>query len=179
MIPNKNMTDSSKTARLTAQKKAILGCVRNYWPTHPTSQMVFEKVKKKMPSISLGTVYRNLNTLRETGYVEEIVVHNESSRYDSRVDAHLHFMCDDCNELFDIDNPNLLKSHTRRLKDQGFIVQRSSIMFHGLCQKCRKKSDSVDQAGCVAHGKIKPQVKQNNSSCEICGFQEECSYHTI
>ncbi|MFH1535323.1 MAG: transcriptional repressor [Patescibacteria group bacterium] len=173
------MANPSKTTRLTAQKKAILGCVRDFWPTHPTSQMVFKEVKKNVPSVSLATVYRNLNSLREAGFVEEIVIHNEPSRYDSHVDAHLHFKCDSCGELYDIKNPNLLKSHTRRLKNEGFIVQRSSIMFHGLCQKCYKKSDSVEHAECAAHGKIDPHVKDNHTSCKVCGFQEECSYHTI
>ncbi|MFA6272205.1 MAG: transcriptional repressor [Patescibacteria group bacterium] len=171
------MDKNSKITRLTAQKKAILGCVRDFWPIHPSSQMVYQRVKKSVPSISLGTVYRNLNSLREGGYIEEIVIHNEPSRYDSHVDAHLHFKCDECGELYDIDNPSLLKSHTKRLKDQGFVVQRSSIMFQGLCQKCYKKSDQISQSECVAHGKIEPHVHKNNSSCKICGFQEECSYH--
>ncbi|MFA6391549.1 MAG: transcriptional repressor [Patescibacteria group bacterium] len=171
------MVNSSKITRLTAQKKAILGSIRDFWPIHPSSQMVYQRVKKTVPSISLGTVYRNLNSLREGGYIEEIVIHNEPSRYDSHVDAHLHFKCDDCGELYDIDNPSLLKSHTKRLKDQGFIVQRSSIMFQGLCQKCYKKADQISQSECVAHGKIEPHVHKNNSSCKICGFQEECSYH--
>jgi Fur family transcriptional regulator, peroxide stress response regulator len=179
MIPNKNMSNSSKTTRLTAQKKAILRCVRDLSPAHPTPQMVFQKVKKKVPNISLGTVYRNLNALRETGYIEEIVIHNEPSRFDSRVDTHLHFKCDKCSELYDIEDPSLLKNYARRMKDQGFLVQRSNIMLHGQCQKCCKNEDSLGQAECVALGKIEPQVKQNNSSCKICGFQEECSYHTI
>lgn len=172
------MNKYHKSTRLTAQKKTILACLRHFEPIHPTSQMVFQRVKKEIPNISLATVYRNLNSLRKGGFVEEIVVHDEPSRYDGRVDAHLHFRCECCKEIVDVEDPNLFRSTSRLLKEKGFLVQRSTLVYSGLCRKCQnhKKDDSLF---CSALGKIKSSLPKKGSSCQICGFQEECSYHTI
>lgn len=179
MIPNKKIVDKyRKATRLTAQKKTILACLRHFEPIHPTSQMVFQVVKKEIPTISLGTVYRNLNSLKEAGFIEEITIPDEPSRFDGRVDAHFHFRCKCCKELFDIENPKLFRSVKRFLKESGFLVQRSSLMYSGLCKKCQghKKNDTLI---CSAHGKIKSKIHQRDSFCKICDFQEECMYHTI
>lgn len=178
MIPNKQKVHKErKPTRLTAQKKTVLACLRRFEPVHPTSQMVFQAVKKEIPSISLGTVYRNLNSLRETGFIEEISIHDEPSRFDGRVDAHLHFLCECCKELIDVEIPKLVRSAGRALKEKGYLVQRSNIMYQGLCQKCRNHYKN-NALVCSALGKVKSNLPKKSSSCQICGFQEECLYHT-
>lgn len=174
------MVNNLKTTRLTSQKKTILAILRHFKPIHPTSYMVYQRVRKKLPHISLGTVYRNLNYLKEAGFAEEIPFGEEPSRYDGRVDAHLHFRCESCKDLFDINDPKYLEATKRHLERKGFQVQRFNIIYSGLCKKCRSTKE-IKKTSCIvcsAYGKVKT-VLSKNDKCQICHFQGECSYHTI
>ncbi|PIY95745.1 MAG: hypothetical protein COY66_05990 [Candidatus Kerfeldbacteria bacterium CG_4_10_14_0_8_um_filter_42_10] len=178
ILDKKKVEQNRKSTRLTAQKKTILASIRRFWPIHPTPQMVFRSVKKKIPNISLGTVYRNVNSLRVSGYIEEITIPDEPSRLDSRVDDHFHFRCEHCGEIADVENPKLIRLAKQTLKEKGYLAMRSNLMYSGLCQKCRKNKASV-AIECCAHGKMKTELPRLKKNCQLCNFEEECSYHTI
>ena len=85
--------------RVTCQKKIILDYLKSV-QTHPSAEIIFKKVRKKLPRISLGTVYRNLKVMKERGDILEIS--SQIARYDGDVSSHSHFVCEKCGEIFDI-----------------------------------------------------------------------------
>ncbi len=107
---------------------------------HPTADTVYTLMREKMPDISLGTVYRNLNLLAENGDIRKIPVPNGSDRFDSRMNPHEHMICTECGEVFDIDMD--IMSNVKPLADRehNFDVSSCSLTVYGICAKCAEKN---------------------------------------
>ena len=88
--------------RNTIQKKLILDSVENL-KNHPTADEIYEDIANTHPTISKGTVYRNLNTMCDENAVFRVKVHNGSDRFDFNIKPHYHFECQECKKVFDID----------------------------------------------------------------------------
>lgn len=124
--------------RYSKQREAVLNAV--LWSLdHPTAEMIYEKVKKEIPNISLGTVYRNLNTLVEKGMIKQVLLPNEGSRFDKTLEDHNHFYCEKCKGLFDIPQSNLNQINKAIEEETGFQIYSQNIIFEGICKNCRKK----------------------------------------
>ena len=94
-----------KKTRNTRQRGIILDILRESHE-HPTAEMVYREARRVLPNISLGTVYRNLNFLRDQGAVREIrPSEGGSSRFDGMGTPHAHFHCVHCSTLLDIPLP--------------------------------------------------------------------------
>ena len=87
--------------RKTKQRDLILKVLRST-DTHPTADWIYEQVKKEMPNISLGTVYRNLGKLAELGEITELKFGSKYSRFDGNPDNHYHFVCTECEKVIDV-----------------------------------------------------------------------------
>lgn len=74
---------------------------------HPTAEKIFEKVQKGNPSISLGTVYKTLETLIAAGLINKVHTDEGNMRYDANVDFHNHIYCTNTKEIFDYHNDEL------------------------------------------------------------------------
>lgn len=124
---------TKKMERLTSQKKIISDYLKGIG-THPSAEDVYCAVRKKLPRISKGTVYRNLKGLKEKGEVQEIPT--EVSHYDSDVSSHAHFICRKCNKIIDIfdicRNCRILK----RKKIKVGKINNYQISFYGYCKNC-------------------------------------------
>lgn len=119
--------------RITNQKEIILDYLKSV-TSHPSAEEVYLAVKKKLPRISLGTVYRNLNNLKKKGEVQEIS--SEVSHYDGNTVSHIHFICEDCQKIFDIfEECQLLK----KKKTKVGIIKNYKVYFYGICKNCRKR----------------------------------------
>lgn len=114
----------------TKQKEAILAAVCTT-RTHPTADEVYDKVRKNFPRISLGTVYRNLNTFSEKGDIKKILIPGSRDRFDYRIDKHNHFVCDKCGNVFDI-NVDI----DINLKELDIVVNDYNLVLYGVCKKC-------------------------------------------
>ncbi len=127
---------SNISKRNTKQKRIILEELSNV-KTHPTADSVFKMARKRMPAISFGTVYRNLNSLKEETRITEITIVKYSCRYDGNTDIHYHYYCLDCNRVFDVDKP-LLKELNKIMSDNsGFEINYHRINFYGKCRECK------------------------------------------
>jgi Fur family peroxide stress response transcriptional regulator len=124
--------------RKTKQKEAILEVLRST-DSHPTASWIYERVKQKIPHISLGTVYRDLKMLARNGDILEIDFTSNPSRYDGNTGNHYHFRCLKCNNIFDIDEKVNLEINRRVAQKTGFEVLYHCLEFHGLCQQCQQK----------------------------------------
>jgi Fe2+ or Zn2+ uptake regulation protein len=123
---------TNKRERLTNQKRVILEYLKNT-KSHPSAKEVYFKVKKKLPQISLGTVYRILNQLKEKGEIKEILT--EVSHFDGDLTSHSHFVCQKCKKIFDVfeEIPEL---KNKKLKVGE--IKNYQVIFYGVCKKCKK-----------------------------------------
>lgn len=104
---------------------------------HLTADAVYDEVRKILPHISKGTVYRNLRLLREKGEVSELDVCGTVSRFEARVEPHYHFRCDRCGRIFDLNEPVDHDVDRRVAEDTGFRVRGHYLEFRGLCRECQ------------------------------------------
>jgi Fe2+ or Zn2+ uptake regulation protein len=104
--------------------------------THPTAAEIHAGLVSEIPSLSLGTVYRNLDVLVADGDIDEVPSGIGAARYDGNVEPHHHFNCESCGRIVDIDLP-IPRTLTRRLaEDHGLRANRVRLSFFGICQEC-------------------------------------------
>lgn len=104
--------------------------------THPTAEIVYKKVSKEIPSITLATVYRNLNLLSEKGEILRFDVDKEY-RYDAETNSHQHFICEDCGKVIDVFQKEISDYALKKIKN-GLSPRSVSVIFHGRCNECSK-----------------------------------------
>ena len=120
----------------TRQKEAVLKVLKGT-RSHPTADWVYNEVRKEIPNISLGTVYRNLKILSQRGEILELDLSGTLTRYDAFTDDHYHFRCDKCGGVFDVDEPVDRKLDKKVAQKTGFAVMHHRLEFLGLCGECR------------------------------------------
>ena len=125
----------NKMERNTEQKKVILDCLKSVY-THPTAEKLHELVQKKLPHISLATIYRNLNQMASKGKILRLEI-NKEYHYDGHVGNHQHFICEDCGEVKDIFDQKISDYALNRFKDKKMQTNFVSIIFHGKCMGCK------------------------------------------
>lgn len=129
-----------KQLRMTHQREIIIDELKRC-KSHPTADDLYEKVRKKLPRISLATVYRNLEILSEAGIIRKLEISGRQKRFDWELDSHDHIYCVRCHR---VDNVNLenKKNISLQPKDsQGYKIAGCRVEFFGLCPKCHKTVD--------------------------------------
>ena len=103
--------------------------------SHPTADQIFLKVRPQLPSVSLATVYRNLQKLVREGKLQVLTL-GRAQHFDPLVRSHQHFICEECEQVYDV----LLDFRERRLlsrlPDEGFTVTSHQLAFFGRCKQC-------------------------------------------
>ena len=122
--------------RQTRQRTAILRALQST-DCHPTADWVYTEVKKDLPRISLGTVYRLLGVLTEEGMVSVLPLGDGAKRYDGQPGPHHHVVCIECGQLNDV--PDLVSSDARTEIERrtGYAVSYLRLDWYGLCSVCR------------------------------------------
>jgi len=106
--------------------------------SHPGADWIYDQVRKEIPNISMGTVYRNLKLLAQDGQIREIEIPGSLSRFDGKKHNHYHFRCEKCGHLFDLDEVKDRTMETNIAQKTGFKVKRHYLEFIGLCLDCQK-----------------------------------------
>lgn len=121
--------------RMTRQRKEILEELRKV-TTHPSADEVYAMVKKRIPQISLGTVYRNLEVLAEMGEIQKIRMGGAQNRFDGNAMNHYHMRCLKCDRVMDA--PVQIHDALSRALDgvEGFTAVGHRVEFIGYCSKC-------------------------------------------
>jgi Fe2+ or Zn2+ uptake regulation protein len=103
--------------------------------THPSADALFAAASSDMPGISLRTVYQTLNDLVAMGELQLLALGGGSMRFDPNTDDHHHLVCTSCGEVRDVylDGVDCLQPDDAN----GFDVSRTSVVFHGNCERCR------------------------------------------
>ncbi len=132
------MTSAFRSHRMTKQRRVILDVLRDT-KSHPTADWVYEQVRKQMPRISLGTVYRNLRVLKEKGDIVELNYGSTYSRFDGNTENHYHFVCQDCGRIDDVFVPLRDDIDKKVSKALGGEVIFHRLEFYGSCAACVPK----------------------------------------
>ena len=127
--------------RMTAQKSFIFDYLKSV-KIHPSAEKVYNEVKKKLPNISQGTVYRVLNNLKDKGEILAIDT-KDNVHFDADTSAHAHFICERCGNIFDVINEcsgcNILRNKSASWRTKVGLINSYKINFYGICKKCGSK----------------------------------------
>lgn len=118
---------------MTKQGLAVLNVINNSCE-HLSADMIYMAAKREMPSISVGTVYRNLAQLSELGLIRRLPMPNGADRYDKSVIPHGHLVCTQCNEVTDVPAYGLLE---RLSDDFGVEISSLDLTARCICKKCK------------------------------------------
>ncbi len=141
--------------RMTHQREIILDELRRA-KTHPTADELYERIKKKLPRISLATVYRNLEILSETGLIKKLEISGRQKRFDWDPQDHDHVYCTKCHRVDNIPTETgTLLSITPELQ-KGYRITGCRIEFYGLCPNCLKPQQ------------LKKLTGENDMACTSC-----------
>ena len=122
--------------RLTRQRRIILETLQRSGG-HLEAQALHSRVKDRYPSISLATVYRTLAVLREMGLVEQHLLGEEHSHFETSGESHHHFTCLGCGEVVEFDT-EMVKEMIRKLHERrGIRVTAAHLQLSGHCAQCQ------------------------------------------
>ncbi len=121
--------------KLTPQRVAVYQVLAQT-KEHPSADQVFQEVRQSMPSISLDTVNRTLQTLAEIGAAFVVEGSGEVKRFDANLDDHQHFKCIRCKKIVDFHHPPFDQVPVPAELNRGFKILRKTVYFEGLCDQC-------------------------------------------
>lgn len=131
-----------KTLKYSRQRESIKASLMNRHD-HPTADALYASIREDFPNISLGTVYRNLNLLVETGEIKKLTCGDGADHFDGNIKQHYHFVCTECNQIFDMDLGTFDGLDQEAQKHAPGIIDDHYVLFYGRCKDCLKKK--VDQ----------------------------------
>ena len=119
------------------QREAILEVLKNT-TEHPDASKIYEQVRKIIPNISLGTVYRNLAVMADESDILKLAGEGQSVHYDANLTPHYHIVCKACGRIDDIfaDFHKEVEGFFKR--EYKGTIEDHSLVFYGLCESCTK-----------------------------------------
>ncbi|MCL7487790.1 MAG: transcriptional repressor [Desulfobulbaceae bacterium] len=138
------MDTQANMMRLTTQRQIILEELSKV-KTHPTASELYDMVRKRLPRIGLGTVYRNLELMAENGMILKLEVGGTQKRFDATTDTHYHIRCSGCGRVDDIDTPVVDDLVREAAEATSYEVLGHHVEFSGRCPSCLKKGRKGDR----------------------------------
>lgn len=134
---------------MTEQRRIILDELERTYQ-HPSAADIYEKVKKRLPHISLGTVYRNLEILSSRGIIKRLSMPTGQKRFDAGMEDHHHIRCTSCGRVEDL--PTQADANLEALVDRvgdssGYKHMGFSVDFYGLCPECAGQGRKKEKVG--------------------------------
>jgi Fur family ferric uptake transcriptional regulator len=127
---------------MTRQRRVLLDALRQA-EGHPTADEVYRTVRRRLPRISLGTVYRNLEVLSQHGLVRKIELGTAPRRFDAEATSHYHIRCLSCGRVDDVDmRPQVTLERAAR-SATDYEVTGHRLDFLGLCRHCVTHGDGA------------------------------------
>jgi Fe2+ or Zn2+ uptake regulation protein len=145
----------NRNLRMTHQREIILEELHR-GKIHPTADELYERIKKKLPRISLATVYRNLEILSEAGVIKKLEISGRQKRFDWDPHDHDHVFCTQCQRVDNIPTPDAPVPYVAPTQEKGYRITGCRIEFFGLCPKCRKQQETTKKTG------------ENDMACTTC-----------
>ncbi len=118
---------------MTKQRKLILDIIKSS-SGHMTAEEIYAKAKQVIPSIAIGTVYRNLGLMAEAGEIRRLAIPDKPDKYDKSSKPHEHLICQKCGEISDL----FVSSMHEFLKQQtGIEITGYDLNLRYICDKCQ------------------------------------------
>jgi Fur family transcriptional regulator, peroxide stress response regulator len=130
---------SAKSYRSSRQRQRLLELLRDT-DIHPTASWLYDRLKKEFPSLSLGTVYRNLTILMEQGLVKKIDAGSTFDRFEAKTTPHYHLICKKCGKILDFEQRFFPEINEEIGRSTDFEIESHCIDFFGTCSDCRTKN---------------------------------------
>lgn len=108
-------------------------------PGHPTAQEIFDRVRQRLPRVSLATVYRNLEALAARGLIRKLEGACERRRFDAELKDHYHLRCLACGRLDDAPVPRQEELERQVGEQSNYLILGHNLEFYGLCPACRAR----------------------------------------
>ncbi|MFH2220065.1 MAG: transcriptional repressor [Pseudomonadota bacterium] len=128
-----------KSLRMTQQRKIILEELRKL-DVHPSADEIYSIVRRRLPRVSLGTVYRNLEVLSELGEIQKLELSGSLKRYDWDTKKHYHIRCTCCDRVDDAPIAPLNQLENELYGATVFQIIGHNLEFTGLCPGCARKA---------------------------------------
>ena len=140
-----------QTLRMTHQREIILQEILTT-KMHPTADELYERIKKKLPRISLATVYRNLEILSEAGLIAKLEISGRQKRFDWDLVQHDHFYCVQCQRIENFPVKIALPPVVEPDQEKGYKVTGCRVEFLGICPQCQQRNAKKEKKGVAAMG---------------------------
>ena len=137
--------NSHKILRRTEQRRIILEELSRL-RSHPTANEIYEIVRKRLPRISLGTVYRNLEMLSESGMIQKLEMAGTQKRFDGIVENHYHVRCLECGRVEDVSSPPMNELNDALNGTNGYDILWHRLEFVGICPGCKRREKGRESA---------------------------------
>jgi Fur family peroxide stress response transcriptional regulator len=106
---------------------------------HPSADIIYKRLVKKIPNISFDTVNRTLLTFSKVGILNVVEGYGQPKRYDPNIDTHHHFRCIKCNNISDFYNKEYDDINVPEEMSKKFTVINKKVVLEGFCNKCRRR----------------------------------------
>lgn len=126
-----------KGFKVTPQRLAICEFILSS-KEHPTTDQVYQEVKKKYPTLSLATVYQTLHLLTEIGLLQELELSDGISRYDSDTSLHINIICKNCGMIQDYEAESVKDPWSQIIQDLEFKPTGQRLDIYRYCDRCQK-----------------------------------------
>lgn len=103
---------------------------------HPTAEMLYLRLREKLPTISIDTIYRTLTTFASHGLVNKVETSENLSRFEVTRTAHHHLICSTCNTIADFIWPQLDQLPLPQEASKWGQITTTTIVVYGTCNKC-------------------------------------------
>lgn len=127
--------EQKTTRRMTRQRQVILEELRKV-TSHPTADQLHQMVRRRLPGISIATVYRNLELLADEGQVLKLDVAGTQRRFDGTPTPHYHIRCARCGRVDDVHMESVPNLDEKAGHACGYQVLSHSVEFAGICPEC-------------------------------------------
>lgn len=134
---------SNPKYRMTRQRQVILEELRKA-NSHLTADDVYQMVRRRLPRISLGTVYRNLEVLSESGVIRKMEIGSAQKLFDGKAEAHYHVRCIRCKRVDDVsgDLSSTIDDVFRDVSD--YEITGHQLLLTGLCPDCKSHREEKE-----------------------------------
>lgn len=122
--------------KVTPQRLAIYETLRQT-KSHPSAEMIFHELQPQYPTMSLATVYKTIEILKEIGLIQVLNVGEDSFRYDAEVHNHPHVRCMKCGRVDDVVGIEAEEFIEMIARNTSYKLTGQQFYFYGICPKCQ------------------------------------------
>ena len=138
--------EEEQAIRMTKQRQVILDELRQL-TCHPTADEMYDRIRKRLPNVSLGTVYRNLEIMSEQGIIQKLDVGGSKKRFDGNIENHCHIRCNRCGRLEDMDCQLDFDLARMAAARTFYRVLRFRLEVIGICPACQGLPEEGETTG--------------------------------